>query len=235
MRTVLTEKKGAGAYMSSKPHSTRFRVKLAGAEAKDISHNGHIPLPLNGDVVFAHFLSEADYNRTIGAGEPRFSAPTENRYINRVDKLMCRLGLTRFVGQPYVSLFTITQETYRESLNRGQSHASGGHTALTLDLSKVETGTLFVFNGDVQNLSDTPEATRVHEFSNDIKQVRDFVSSEYQQLPEDKRMRFIAEARLYAPLNRENVAEEFGRPEDAGDLIAEAMDELLSEDDRKVS
>ena len=159
--------------MSSKPHSTRFRVKLAGAEAKDVSHNGHIPLPLNGEVFFAHFLSEVSYNRTIGSGEPRFSAPTENRYIDRLDKLMCRLGLTRFVGQPYVSLFTITQETYRESLNRGQSHASGGHIALTLDLSKVETGTLFVFNGDVQNLSDTPEATRVHEFSGDIKQVRD--------------------------------------------------------------
>jgi hypothetical protein len=148
---------------------------------------------------------------------------------------MCRLGLTRFVGQPYVSLFTITQETYRESLNRGQSHALGGNTALILDLLKVETGTLFVFNGDVQNLSDTPEATRVHEFSGDIKQVREFVSAEYRRVSEDKRSQFVAEARLYAPLTRENIAEEFGRPEDAGDLIAEAMDELLSEDDRKVS
>ena len=61
------------------------------------------------------------------------------------------------------------------------------------------------------------------------------MSSEYQQLPEDKRIRFIAEARLYAPLNRENVAEEFGRPEDAGDLIAEAVDERLSEEERKAS
>jgi hypothetical protein len=92
---------------------------------------------------------------------------------------MCRLGLTRFVGQPYVSLFAITLETYKESLTRGRNHASGGRPALILDLSKVETGTLFVFNGDVQNLSDPPEATRVHEFSGHIKQVRDFVSSEY--------------------------------------------------------
>jgi hypothetical protein len=235
MRTVLTDKKGARAYMSSKPHSTRFRVKLVGSEVKDVSHSGQLVQPVNGEVVFAHFLSEADYNKTIGIGEPRFSGPTEKKYVEQVDRLMCRLGLTRFVGQPYVSLFAITWETYKESVNRGQSHASGGHTALTLDLSKVETGTLFVFNGDVQNLSDTPEATRVHEFSADIKQVRDFVSLEYQQLPEDKRMRFIAEARLYAPLNRENIAAEYGRPEDAGDLIAEAVDELLSEDDRKVS
>ena len=131
--------------------------------------------------------------------------------------------------------FCAHPETYKESLKRGQSHALGGNTALILDILKLETGTLFVFNGDVQNLSDTPEATRVHQFSGDIKQVRDFVSAEYQQLSEDKRARFIAEARLYAPLNKENVAEEFGRPEDAGGLIAEAVDERLSEEERKAS
>src|ERR1700758_3958043 len=155
MRTVLTEKKAAGAYMSSKPHSTRFRAKLAGAEAKDISHNGHIPLPLNGNVVFAHFLSEADYNRTIGAGEPRFSAPTENRYINRVDKLMCRLGLSRFVGQPYVSLFALTPETYKESLKRGQSHALGGNTALSA-LRALDARTLLM-NGSCRSSASAAE------------------------------------------------------------------------------
>ena len=127
---VDREKSGRGLYVEQ---ATQHEIpsEAGGAEAKDISHNGHIPLPLNGNVVFAHFLSEADYNRTIGAGERRFSAPTENRYINRVDKLMCRLGLSRFVGQPYVSLFALTPETYKESLKRGQSHALGGNTALS--------------------------------------------------------------------------------------------------------
>ena len=72
-------------------------------------------LPLTEEVVCAHFLSEADYNRTIAVGAPRYSAPTENRYVAQVENLMCRLDLSRFVGQPYVSLFAITVRPSRST------------------------------------------------------------------------------------------------------------------------
>jgi hypothetical protein len=150
-----------------------------------------------GTARFVHFLSSKSY-RLYTESKRRRSRNDRSQAGKRVPELLDALGLSHLRRRHFLSMYVITEFTESGSLKGAAGYSAGSGCAVELPIWELDGHEVYVFNGDVQNLSGPTARNPAYlKFEGDMSGLLSTIAAWCDELP-DKRDRstFICEARL---------------------------------------